>query len=188
MTKSEVSMVDGTSTLRREGRPFLFLDPAPAVQPPVVLDPIGLDWLHGEVADQAPTLARSLVNFSIELQNRSMLERGNRQPIQLSVLNRRRRVARAWVNAVLAGSVDPTTLHAFATQWLPVLCGTGPDARPAPALGRKFVEFLRGAITAHLFAAPADNLLPAARALFALETILASHLAAVLREPVPAGR
>lgn len=177
MTKSVVSVENDVQAIAREPRPFLFLEPARLPLRPVAIDPIGLERLDAEVGEAVPALARSVVNYSITLQNRSALERGNRQPIQLSVLNRRRRAARAWLNAVLAGQTDAATLHAVGTQWLPVLCGSGPDARPAPAVARRFVEFVRGAITAHLFSEPCENLLPHARALHVLETVLAMHLA-----------
>ncbi len=178
MTKSVVAVGNDVQAIAREPRPFLFLEPARVPSRPVDLDAIGLDRLFGEVADAVPSLARSLVNFSIELQNRSMLERGNRQPIQLSVLNRRRRAARAWLNAVVAGQIDAATQHAVSTQWLPVLCGTGPEARPAAGVVSKFIEFVRGAIAAHLFSEPCENLLPHARALHTAETVLGVHLAA----------
>ena len=177
MTKSVVSVENDVQAIAREPRPFLFLEPARLPLRPIAIDPLGLERLDAEVGEAVPALARSVVNYSIALQNRSALERGNRQPIQLSVLNRRRRAARAWLNAVLAGQTDAATLHAVGTQWLPVLCGSGPDARPAPAVARRFVEFVRGAITAHLFSEPCENLLPHARALHVLETVLAMHLA-----------
>ncbi len=177
MTKSVLSVENDVQAIAREPRPFLFLEPARLPLRPVAIDPIGLERLDAEVGEAVPALARSVVNYSIALQNRSALERGNRQPIQLSVPNRRRRAARAWLNAVIAGQTDAATLHAVGTQWLPVLCGSGPDARPAPAVARRFVEFVRGAITAHLFSEPCENLLPHARALHVLETVLAMHLA-----------
>lgn len=179
MTKSVESIADGAQAITREPRPFLFLEPARVPVRPVVLDSIGLDWLDAEISDAVPSIARSLVNYSIAVQNGTALERGNRQPIQLSVLNRRRRAARAWVNAVVAGRTDAATQHAVATQWLPVLCGTGPVVKPGVRVGRKFVEFLRGSITAYLFSDPAENLLPHARALHVLETVLGVHLAAI---------
>lgn len=181
MTKSVVSVENDVQAIAREPRPFLFLEPARLPLRPIPIDPIGLDRLDAEVGEAVPALARSVVNYSIALQNRSALERGNRQPIQLSVLNRRRRAARAWLNAVIAGQTDAATLHAVGTQWLPVLCGSGPDARPAPAVARRFVEFVRGAITAHLFSEPCENLLPHARALHVLETVLAMHLAGAVQ-------
>lgn len=181
MTKSVVSVENDVQAIAREPRPFLFLEPARLPLRPIAIDPIGLERLDAEVGEVVPALARSVVNYSIALQNRSALERGNRQPIQLSVLNRRRRAARAWLNAVIAGQTDAATLHAVGTQWLPVLCGSGPDARPAPAVARRFVEFVRGAITAHLFSEPCENLLPHARALHVLETVLAMHLAGAVQ-------
>lgn len=190
MTKSVVNVPDGAASATREIRPFLFLEPARGADAGVAPDPLGLDQLDAMVGDDAAALARSLVQFSIELQNRSMLERGDRQPIRLSVLNRRRRAARAWVNAVLAGRVDEATRHAVCTQWVPLLAATGPDLRPSVALGRKFVEFLRGAITGRIFVEPAESLLPHARALHAAEAVLGTHLAALERavRPTPSAR
>jgi hypothetical protein len=115
------------------------------------------------------------------MQNGRALERGNPQPIPLSVLNRRRRAARTWFVAIAAGKADAATAHTFATQWLPLLTGTGPDLAAAVTPGRGLVEFVRGACTACLFADPAENLLPHAKALYVLETTLATHLAALLQ-------
>jgi len=179
MTKSVVSVGNATQAIAREPRPFLFLEPARASARDVIIDATGLEQLDSAADEAVPTLVRSLVNFSIALQNRSPLERGTQQPIQVSVLNRRRRVARAWLNAVLAGKVDSATQHAFATQWIPTLCGTGPERKPAPEHGGKFVEFLRGALTALIFSEPAANLLGHVRALHVLESVLAVHLAAL---------
>ena len=179
MTKSVVSIGKPTQAIAREPRPFLFLQPARTTTLPVAIDPIGIERLD-EAADEAvPTLVRSLVNFSITLSNRSLFERGKQQPIQLSVLNRRRRVARAWLNAVLAGKTDAPTQHSLVTQWMPTLCGTGPNLAQAAEQGPKFVEFLRGALTGVIFSEPAANLLGHARALHVVETVLAVHLAAV---------
>jgi hypothetical protein len=98
------------------------------------------------------------------------------QPVVLSVLNRRRRAAREWINSVLAGASDAATLQALAGQWLPVLLGhERSPARKAAATAALF-EFLRGAITALLFEEPAENLLPAVKGLHVLETVLARQL------------
>ncbi|MBL9078844.1 MAG: hypothetical protein JNL08_15165 [Planctomycetes bacterium] len=180
MTKSAVSQAN-VVTAAREPRPFLFLSPA---RLPLRHDPIdaaGRATLQAAAEDAVPMLVRSLVNFTIERQNRRALERGNPQPIALSVLNRRRRAARAWLLAVLAGKVDGAARHAVASQWLPTLCGTGPDLRLAAAPARALVEFVRGAITACIFDEANENLLPHAKALHVLETVLSVHLAAVLQ-------
>ena len=179
MTKSVMSVRNPTQAITREPRPFLFLEPARIPTRAVALDPIGLERLDEACDDGVPALVRSLVNYSITLANRSPLQRGARQPIQLSVLNRRRRAARGWIVAVLAGKTDAATQHAVCTQWIPTLCGTGPDLQAAAVQAPQFVEFLRGALTALVFSEPAENLLGAARALHVLETVLAVHLAAV---------
>lgn len=166
---------------RREVRPFLLLEPAQLLQTTVAHDPIGLAHLDAAVGDQIPQLVASLVDFTIAVQNGRALERGNPQPIPLSVLNRRRRAARTWLVAIAAGKADAATAHTFATQWLPLLTGTGHDLAAAVAPGRNLVEFVRGSCTACLFAAPAENLLPHAKALHVLETTLAAHLGALLQ-------
>ncbi len=171
MTKSVI--------LGREPRPFLFLEPARVPARAVAVDAAGLAWLAAAADDAVPALVRSVVDYSIVLRNERLAARGRQQPIQVSVLNRRRRAARAWILAVLAGRTDGATQHAVSTQWIPTLCGAGPDLEHAAAHGPRFVEFLRGALTALVFAEPAENLLPHARALHVLETVLAVHLAAV---------
>lgn len=163
----------------REPRPFLFLEPTSTLTNDVELSADELQELDDLTTDKVPLFVRSLVNFTIALQNRRALENGNVQPIQLSVLNRRRRAARAWMVAILAGKVDEGTCHAAATQWLPTLCGTGPDLSRCIERAGSLVEFVRGSITACLFAEAAENLVPQAKALHALESVLAVHLCAV---------
>jgi hypothetical protein len=105
------------------------------------------------------------------------------------VLNRRRRAARSWILAILAGKVDGAVRHAVSTSWLPTLCGTGPDRGKAVRPSRVLIEFVRGAITACIFSEVRENLLPQAKALHVLETTLSVHLAAVLEgtlEPIDA--
>ncbi|HZN37618.1 MAG TPA: hypothetical protein VFD82_02380 [Planctomycetota bacterium] len=177
MTKSVVTELDRASAVR-EPRPFLYLEPAPLV-PGEAVDPVGCEILDARVMPSVPALVASLVDYTIERQYRRELERGNPQPIQLSVLNRRRRSARAWILAILGGNVDQPTLHALATQWIPMLAGSGPDLEHVARPGRELTEFVRGAITACIFDEPAENLLPHARALHALESTLALHLAAI---------
>ncbi|MBL8754405.1 MAG: hypothetical protein JNK15_13970 [Planctomycetes bacterium] len=177
MTKSDVSVKD-TVSVPREVRPFLLLAPAPAAP---VHEPAGLARLDQALGDQIPQLVRSLVDYTIARQNGRALERGNPQPIPLSVLNRRRRAARSWLVAIAAGLADPATAHTFAAQWLPLLTGTGPDLAAAVAPGRDLVEFVRGACTACIFDAPCASLLPHAKALHVLEATLATHLGALVR-------
>ncbi len=179
MTKSAALAYDGTAAPQREVRPFLYLEPARRPLKDERTDAAGVAWLEQAAAPSIPLLVRSLVDFTIARQNRRALERGPVQPIQLSVLNRRRRAARSWINAVVAGRTDAATRHAAATQWLPLLAATGPDRRLAARYGRAIVEFVRGAITACVFDEPSECLLPQARALHVLETTLAAHLAAL---------
>jgi hypothetical protein len=181
MTTSAVSNRDRSQPVRREPRPFLFLEPARLPLREASVDPTGQQRLEAAVLPQIPQLVRSLVDFTIARQNRRAQQRGRPQPIPMSVLNRRRRAARTWLLAIAAGQCDGATRHAVATQWLPMLCGTGPDLAEVARPGRVLVEFLRGALTACLFDAPTENLLPAARALHVLETTLATHLAALLQ-------
>ena len=56
---------------------------------------------------------------------------------------------------------------------------TGPSIRDASEPARRYVEFLRGLMTAHVMRRVAENLVPEAKALHALETILAIHLRAL---------
>ena len=181
MTKSILDDGRVAPTAVREPRPFLYLEPARLPCREDSVDAVGRRNLEAAAADTVPLLVRSLVDYTIARQNRRALERGNPQPIQLSVLNRRRRAARSWILAILQGKVDGATQHAVATQWIPTLTGTGPDLRRASGPGRTLVEFVRGAITACLFDEPAANLLPLAKALFALETVLSVHLAAIVQ-------
>ncbi|MCC7396311.1 MAG: hypothetical protein IT455_04525 [Planctomycetes bacterium] len=179
MTKSTVSERDVTATALREPRPFLHLEPARLPVRDSEPDTIGLARLDAAAAPSIPALVRSLVDHTIARQNRRGFEVGNPQPIQVSVLNRRRRAARSWLLAILAGKVDGATRHAVASQWLPVLTGSGPELGRLAHPARQLIEFLRGAITACIFDEARDNLLTDARALHVLEATLAVHLAAV---------
>lgn len=163
----------------REPRAFSYLTPRLVLTVPPPIDPVGRELLEEFAGASVPALVRALVDHTIALQNRRGLETGNRQPIQLSVLNRRRRAARAWLQAVLAGSVDPSALHAVGTQWLPTLAGNGLDREVVLRAARSCAEFVRGAVTACIFESPSESLLGHARALHVLETVLAAHLAAV---------
>lgn len=179
MTKSTVSVANVAPIAVREPRPFLFLDPAPLPLRKNLIDAPSAAHLYAAAEGDIPALVRALIDFTIDRQNRRAQDRGNPQPIQVSVLNRRRRAARSWLLAVVGAKVDAATRHAVATQWLPTLCGTGPDLRLAARPTRALVEFVRGAITACIFDQAQPNLLPQAKALHALETTLSVHLAAV---------
>ncbi len=175
MTATQSTVV---STSRREARPFLYLDPKPISTEETRVEARDLELLDRAVSGRVASLVRSLVNHTIELQNEKNRNIGRTQPIAVSVLNRRRRSARAWILSVLAGKTGADTLHAFTHTWMPQLAGTGPDIARAAGTGRRCIEFLRGMITALIFDQPTDNLIPQARALRALETALAVHLQA----------
>ncbi len=136
----------------------------------VVADLSYLQFLAGD-ADAA--IATALVGFSL----RDARERC-RAP-SISVLNRRRRAARLWVNAVLKGDVSGPTVKNLIRSWIPQLAGTGPDVSKAARIGGELVEYLRGAFSAEVFGTPDADLLRKARALHALEFVLGAHLAAI---------
>lgn len=162
----------------RVPRAFSFLKPRLVTAAPPEIDVGGRAVLAARVQECIPALARALVDHSVAMLNEHGLSIGNRQPIQLSVLNRRRRAARAWLQSVVSGQVDLPTLHAVATQWLPMLAGHGRDPETVRRTIRTAVEFVRGTVTGALFDEPEDNLLGHARALHVLETVLSVHLAA----------
>ncbi len=137
----------------------------------------GLAYLQLLAADDDVLIARCLVQFSLE----ARAPRGvppTRLP-GVSVLNRRRRAARLWVNAILAGDLSRETLRSLTHVWLPQLAGTGPEPRRAAWHGRRSIEFLRGAFSASVMAGPRANLIRYAKALHALEAVLAGHLLAI---------
>ena len=177
MTKSSTSPV--SAPLTREPRAFSHLAPLLVTTEPPVVDAGGRAVLAAKTGEHIAALVRALVDHTIALQNRRALETGNRQPLQVSVLNRRRRAARSWVQAIIGGDVTRPTLHAVAHQWLPTLAGNIPDHRAMLRLANSCIEFVRGAITGLIFDLPAENLLGHARALHVLETVLGLHMAAV---------
>jgi hypothetical protein len=168
----------------QEARPFLHLAPRTAGPRPQPVDADGLALLERLVAPETAALVRSLVGYSLARSHRRGLESAENGALPISVLNRRRRAARAWIVAILGGRTDRATLHTLAHAWAPQLAGSGPELGACVASGRACVEFLRGAMTGLVFAEPADNLVPQARALHALETVLGMHLGAI----VDAGR
>ena len=179
-TKAKVNAQEETSSRapRRERRPFLRLRPeVPRKLPPSAQD--GVPLLAELLMDEVGSLVRSLVNYTVASQNEERRRAGRRQGVTLSVLNRRRRAARSWILTILRGQVDRFTLHSVAHSWLPRLCGTGPDLRSASKPTRRYVEFLRGLMTANVMRRVAENLVPEAKALHALETILGIHLGAL---------
>lgn len=183
MTKSEGSHRDGSP--QRQCRPFLYLKAAslPLSKEPV--DSLGVQQLEERVQPLISHLVRSIVDYTIAKQNRNAR---TAQPIQMSVLNRRRRAARAWLLAISFAKTDAATCHTVAMQWLPLLCGTGPDLKVSVERARELIEYVRGAATACIFDAPAESLLPHARALNVLEKTLAVHLAFVQQTSHSLGR
>ncbi len=159
---------------------------APAAIPFVWLEPLqagtvavrGLAELERALGPQVALVTRVLVQASIAKHNDDALRIGQRPLLTIPALNRRRRAARAWVEAIRAGRIDSGTLHAVAHSWIPLLAGSGPELHRRGLTGRRLVELVRGAITGLVFSDPADNLLPQAHALHALETTLAAHLGA----------
>lgn len=172
-------------TLTREPRPFARLEPTaiPAQLPASARDGLGL--LEDFVQRHAPTLMRSLVGFTFS--NHDERRAGPTPAQAASVLNRRRRAALEWIQAILAGRIDAGTLHSLAHSWIPQLAGTGPELERCVERASELVEYLRGAVTGLVMDRPQPNLIPEAKALHALETILSIHFQAV-RDAAGAGR
>ncbi len=185
MNKLVQPSVPPASQVRCEPRPFSFLKPRHLGATPPKIEPGGKAALGAFVGEAAPALARALVAHSVKLWNEQGRLAGRRQPIQVAALNRRRRAARAWIQSILSCAVDPATLHAVATQWLPMLAGQSGPAKTGQAAVRSCVEFVRGIMTGLLFEEPQENLMGAARGLHALETVLALHLCAALTAAAP---
>ena len=172
------------SAARPEPRPFIFLTPS-SREPELTAEiHIGIAELMRRVEPHVTMLMRGLVEFSLAGARAHGDAIGRRRELPLSVRNRRRRAARLWINAILAGRTDAATQDALTGLWLPQLAGTGPERAQAVAAGKRFVEYLRGGIVSVLFDRPENNLVTEAYALTALETILAVHLRAI--EDIPA--
>lgn len=163
----------------RERRPFLWISPVSRYeQLPDSLE-ADLIELEARVGEDVQIVVRSLVNYTVASQNRRSREAGRSAGTTLSILNRRRRVARSWVQAIISGLVDEATLRSMTHTWLPQLAGTGSDLALAIPAGREFLEFLKGSITALVMSEPAESLVPQAKALRAMETVLGLHLRAM---------
>lgn len=158
----------------RTANPFVWL----AAEPPAVaLSAAALacvPCLDGFAQDSAPWLVAALVGFTYDLGHERV--RTSAAATVTSVLNRRRRAATMWVQAILAGKADPATLRQLTTVWLPQLVGCGPELWRGARAGRDAIEYLRGAFTARIVVEPQGNLVPEARALHALEAVLGAHL------------
>jgi hypothetical protein len=141
----------------------------------------GFVELEARVGPNIQLVVRSLVNYTVASQNRRLHEAGRTGGTTLSILNRRRRAARAWILVILSGELSDASLRSLTHSWLPQLSGTGPELALAVPAGMEFLEFLKGAITGLVMAEPKENLVPEAKALHALETVLGVHFQA-LRE------
>ncbi|MDA0375108.1 MAG: hypothetical protein O2865_15090 [Planctomycetota bacterium] len=150
-------------------------DPAPSPGAP------GLAALQRLASAHAARLGHELVQHTLRLRS------GSRAPFTrvppFSVLNRRRRAARLWVNAILGGDTSPATMRNLTRSWLPQLTGTGPEPRRAAPSGPGFVEFLRGALAAVTTPdGPVGDLTPVLEALNAGDHVLRVHLEAIVAE------
>lgn len=177
---TKVKSVEGRGAVRESvtvEKSFPWLRPLPQAVALTAEVEQGLGYLQLLAGDDDVLAARSLVHFSFGLRTPegSLFVR----PPSISVLNRRRRAARLWINAVLAGDVSRECLRNLTTVWLPQLAGTGPDARRAARHGRTLVEFIRGTLTASVMESTQPNLLRHAKALHALDAVLAGHLLAI---------
>ncbi|MCC6671279.1 MAG: hypothetical protein IT458_09465 [Planctomycetes bacterium] len=161
-----------------ERRPFLRLDAIPVAPSLTPSQERGLCNARTLCEDDVPQLVRALVDHTLAAPTRNARLRPLFGPVNVSVLNRRRRVATEWLRAVLAGGLDEATLRQVGRSWLPQLTGAGPEPGAALALGRECFEYVRGAFAARLLDEPCDNLVPRALALDAVETVLRAHLRA----------
>ena len=59
------------------------------------------------------------------------------------------------------------------------MAGTGPNPQHAVRQVRAYIEFLRGNMTALICDLPEENLVPQAKAICAMETVLGIHLGAL---------
>lgn len=133
----------------------------------------GLPRLRLRVEAVVPALVRGLVALAVHPASLA----GDTGKL-VSSLNRRRRAATEWVRSILDGAIDPATLRNVGEVWLPALIGGRSDVVRSRA--RACVEYLRGAMHGVVMTRPEDNLVPEARTLFAIDSILARHLGAVL--------
>lgn len=176
--QSPVRTAAPTSIQPRVRRPFVWLDPQRIVHRLPASAERGLAYLQFFAEADVQVVVRSLVDLSVALQNPA--QRPFVRSPGISVLNRRRRAALLWVNAVLDGDVSAETLRQLTHSWLPQLAGSGPDLRLAARRGRALVEYLRGTLTASVFDRDTDgHLLREASALHALECVLGAHLRAM---------
>ena len=141
----------------------------------------GIAELRRRIEGDLTALARAFVDHTLADGgvHGDRLADPQRQPAPVSIRNRRRRAARLWLNAIVQGKMDRATLDALTSNWLPPLAGVGHQRARALPHGERYIEWIRGAMTAAIFSDPADNLVPHAYALHALETVLSVHLGAI---------
>ena len=163
----------------RVRRPFLRIEPVARYELPRSAQ-AGLIDLEEYVGPNVQLLVRALVSHAFGAQR---IRTANRRatPPSVSALNRRRRAGLQWIHAILGGLVDTETLHQVAHAYLPQLIGSGPELHHGERGGLQCIEYLRGAATALIFDAPSESLVSQAKALHALEAVLATHLAAYKR-------
>ncbi len=171
VTKNQTQIAGRTET-RREARPFVWLEPAQIPESLPSSAAAGLPELQAYLGTEVQLLMRNLVDFSLV----SSVDRTRSLAPSASVLNRRRRSAGLWINAILAGNIDKSTLHSLIHTWGPQLAGSGPDRELTLRQTGAFVEYLRGAMTGMICSQPEANLVPQAWAIHCLETVLAIHL------------
>lgn len=165
--------------IAKERRPFLKLSPLLVPREiPEEMAP-GLEELENRVGDDVQIVVRALVNFTVSRQIVAQRAAGRAVGVSHGVLNRRRRSAREWILAIVAGRVDESTLRSLTHTWIPQLTGTGPDVVAAIEMGVELIEFVRGAVSALVMTELAESLVPHAKALNALETVLSLHLRAL---------
>lgn len=156
----------------RERRPFALLQPRSGGALPSEAVR-GLPRLRLRVEPLVPALVRGLVAIAAHPTSLT----GATTDL-IGSLNKRRRAATEWMRAILEGGVDAATLRSVAEVWLPQLIGGSPDVVRRKA--QSCIEYIRGAMTGLVMTRPEDNLVPEARTLFAVDSILAQHLGAVL--------
>ncbi len=178
-TAQRIETPSPSPTAPRERRPFARLEPTTgsAALPGELHQ--GLTNLELCVGTQIAMLTRALVTYTLTAGRADTI--GRRTPPTISVLNRRRRAARLWIQAILAGRVDDDTRHTVATSLMPKLIGCGPEIHRAERAGELLVEYVRGAMHAAILDRPAANLVPEAAAIHALDTVLANHLDAFVQ-------
>ena len=179
VTQPDPSETTPTYSGQLERRPFLRLVPQEAGP---ISDEVAdcLPGVRQALQADLPGLVRAVVDHSIRFQNAQRRQQRRITPdaISLPVLNRRRRAARMWLQAILHGRVDPVTRHSVGHQWLPQLAGTRADGTTPAVTGRRFLEYVRGLLVASVADRPAANMLPIAKQIHAIESVLAVHLAA----------